>query len=203
MLSSTGWAQGIALPSKLTVNGETLEGVAYVSHDDAKLKVYHSSGIANLLLSDLPAELQKQLGFDPDKANAAIANEQAAQVAAMAEADAAAKQRAKAEVRKNLKETAEEMAFDVQQVVGAGLYVIICKKATSVRGSALSRIGGASSEVSVSSYWTDGEQYALLTGYKKSVAEGERITTKAFDSGVRNVEINGHSASLRVYEAVQ
>jgi len=202
VLSSTGWAQEIVLPGTLTASGETFEEVVYVSHDDAKLKVQHGSGIANLLLSDLPADLQKTLGFDPDKATAALANEQAVRAAAIAEADAAASQKAAQERQHKLRETATEMAFDVQQVLGSDLYVIVCKRKRDVSGSALSRIGGGG-DVRVIHSWTGGDQYALLTGHKTSVAEGERIETKAFDAGVRSVEINGHDATLRVYQVVE
>lgn len=195
VLSSTGWAQEIVLPSTLTTSGETFEEVVYVSHDDAKLKVQHNSGIANLLLSDLPADLQKTLGFDPDKAATALATEQAIRTAA-------ARQKAAQEQQQKLRETATEMAFDVQQVLGSDLYVIVCKRKRDVYGGAMSRISGGS-DVSVVHSWTGGDQYVLLTGHKTSVAEGERIETKAFDAGVRSVEINGHDASLRVYQVVE
>lgn len=194
-LSSTGWAQEIVLPSTLTTSGETFREVVYVSHDDAKLKIQHNSGIANLLLSDLPADLQKTLGFHPDKATAALANEQAVRAAA-------ASQKAAQEGQQKLRETATEMAFDVQQVLGADLYVIVCKQKRDVYGSALSRVGGGGN-VRVIHSWTGGDQYALLTGHKTSVAEGERIETKAFDTGVRSVEINGHDATLRAYQVVE
>lgn len=194
-LSSTGWAQEIVLPSTLTTSGETFQGVVYVSHDDAKLKIQHNSGIANLLLSDLPADLQKTLGFDPGKATAALANEQAVRAAA-------ASQKAAQEGQQKLRETATEMAFDVQQVLGSDLCVIVCKQKRDVYGSAMSRIGGGGN-VRVIHSWTGGDQYALLTGHKTSVAEGERIETKAFDAGVRSVEINGHDATLRAYQVVE
>jgi len=195
VLSSTGWAQEIVLPGTLTAGGETFEEVVYVAHDDAKLKIQHNSGIANLLLSDLSSEIQKTLGFDPDKAATALATEQAIRTAA-------ASQKAAQEQQQKLRETAAEMAFDVQQVLGSDLYVIVCKRKRDVYGSALSRIGGGGN-VLVSYSWTGGDQYALLTGHKTSVAEGERIETKAFVAGVRSVEIGGHDASLRVYQAVE
>jgi hypothetical protein len=191
-------AREIQIPRVLVVNGQKYEDVTYVSHNDAKLSIKHKWGRANLRLSDLSQELQKKLGFHPDKANAALTEEEKIRAAAFAKADAEAKRQAEEEKRQTLKNNASEMAFDVHQVVTAGLYVTVCKPERKVYGSSYSRVGLESARVIWG--WTDGDQNALLVGYNKSVAEGDRIETKAFETSVRDVDINGNKRHLRVYE---
>jgi hypothetical protein len=203
VLFSTGWAQQITLPESLTANGETFEEVVYVSHDDAKLKIHHKNGIANLLLVDLSSELQTTLGFDPARASAALAKENAARAEAIADAEAATKRRANEEERQKLRANAKEMAFDVNQVLGSGrLIATVCKPDRKVYGSAASRVG-LDSNVRVIYGWRTGDQDALLTGYTKSAAEGDRIETKAFEAGVEEVDAGGYSRTLRVYEVAE
>lgn len=142
--------------------------------------------------------LKKKLGFDPERANAALAEEEKIRAAAIAKADVEAGRKAEEEKLQALKSNASEMAFDVHQVVTAGLYVTVCKPERKVYGSSFSRVG--LEKATVVWGWTYGDQNALLVGYKKSVAEGDRIETKAFETSVRDVDVNGHKRRLRVYE---
>jgi hypothetical protein len=228
-LGNTSFAQDVALPSRLEIDGQMFDGVSYVSHDDARVKIQHESGIANLLISELPDELQAMLGFDAGKAAASLGKETEMRAAAIAAAEAAAQWEAevadrakkretatiaaaeaeaqrKAEVADQAKrrKTAREMAFDVWRSSPEGILVTVCKPiARSTAGNDnMSRVG-LGGPVRTWTEWTRGSQDALLKGYGKPAAEGDRIKVKAYEVGVREVDDSGTMRQLRVYEAVE
>jgi hypothetical protein len=203
LLTSMGFAEEISIPSTLQVNGQTYTGVSYVLHDNARLKITHESGVANLLLSDLPSDLQKMLGFDKHKAEEEIAKQAAIRSAALAESEANAKLKAKEEERVKLKKEASVMAFDVLHALPDGsLYVTVCDAVSPSYGG-LASVGGGG-VVLVTREWSSGSQNALLRGYTKEFAEGDRVEAKAFESGVEEAEIYGTTKrKLRVYEVAE
>jgi hypothetical protein len=56
-----------------TSDGKTYKDVKVVSHDDAYVTILDSDGGARVLIATLNPDLQKQFGYDPVKAAAAIA----------------------------------------------------------------------------------------------------------------------------------
>src|SRR5258708_3605459 len=52
----------------LTVNGELYEQIEWGAVTPATVTIHHRIGVATLPLASLPAEIQQQLGYDPQKA---------------------------------------------------------------------------------------------------------------------------------------
>jgi hypothetical protein len=78
-----------ALPDTITIGGVTYSNVTWRSVTPATVTIFHSTGIAAIPLGDLPPELQKQFGYDPQKATAWQATQQKS---AAARADAERRQ---------------------------------------------------------------------------------------------------------------
>ena len=62
------FAETNALPTEITVDGVTYSNVTFGTRSPAWVNVRHSAGIAKIPLAKLPAELQQQLGYEPQKA---------------------------------------------------------------------------------------------------------------------------------------
>lgn len=54
--------------NSITIDGTTYEDVRWGRLTPATVTIYHKTGIATVPLASLPPELQKQLGYDPEKA---------------------------------------------------------------------------------------------------------------------------------------
>ena len=52
----------------LTVGGETYSNVTFGASTPASLSIRHSTGVASIPFAKLPPEIQKQFGYDPQKA---------------------------------------------------------------------------------------------------------------------------------------
>jgi hypothetical protein len=78
------------LPTTITVKDITYTGVAYRSHDAAKVKITHDEGMASLDLADLPPDIQTALSFDPAAASEIRQAETAKAAAAQRAIDAKA-----------------------------------------------------------------------------------------------------------------
>ncbi len=59
---------GAKLWPRLKIGNEVYSEIVYMEHDASRVKFKHSSGIANLPISELPSTLQKELDYDPSKA---------------------------------------------------------------------------------------------------------------------------------------
>jgi hypothetical protein len=57
-------------PSSITIDGTTYEDVRWGRLTPTTVTIYHRTGIATVPLASLPPDLQKQFGYDPDKAAA-------------------------------------------------------------------------------------------------------------------------------------
>ena len=70
LLSSFAFADraSVLLPSTLTSNGETFEGVTYRGHDESHVKIFHDSGAASIPIADLPPHTYPALGYSEAKA---------------------------------------------------------------------------------------------------------------------------------------
>ncbi len=62
----------------LTVAGVTYSNVTFRSRTPSTVTIFHSTGIATVPLAALPPDVQKPLGYDPDKARAYEAQQKAA-----------------------------------------------------------------------------------------------------------------------------
>lgn len=82
----------------LTVDGVTYSNVTFGTVTPPSVSIIHSTGIARVPLKSLPPEIQKQLGYDPEKMQADAAKAKATAEAARVEAAVVAETaRAKAE----------------------------------------------------------------------------------------------------------
>lgn len=106
--------QAIHIPRVLVVGGQKYEDATYVSHDEAKLKMKHKFGIANLYIGDLPTKIQQELGFDAVKADASLKRETSARAAKQAKAEA----EATAKVVESMTRTIREVETDQPSYVG-------------------------------------------------------------------------------------
>jgi len=78
----------------VTINGTTYKDVRWGRLTPSTVTLYHSTGIATMPLAELPPDLQKQFGYDPEKAaawDASVQKTTAARQAAEAQADQARK----------------------------------------------------------------------------------------------------------------
>jgi hypothetical protein len=57
-----------ALPTKITIGFETFEDVAWGTVTPVSVSIRHRTGIATIPMEKLPTAIQKQLGYDPQKA---------------------------------------------------------------------------------------------------------------------------------------
>jgi hypothetical protein len=64
-------AFGVDLPDTLVINGNEYKNIVYNSHDVSRVDIMHESGVASLLIGDLPDELQSLFGYNPAAATAA------------------------------------------------------------------------------------------------------------------------------------
>jgi len=68
IIASVTLGNAQTLPNKLTVKDVEYIGVFYKGRDEVRVKFSHDSGLANVLITDLPAEIQKDFPVDSVKA---------------------------------------------------------------------------------------------------------------------------------------
>jgi hypothetical protein len=61
----------IDLPTTLVIDDIEYRGVLYISHDTSRVEIMHESGVASLLIGDLPDELHSLFEYNPAAATAA------------------------------------------------------------------------------------------------------------------------------------
>lgn len=76
-------AVDLSTVTKLTIRGETYEDVTWGRVTPADVTIFHKSGVATIPLRDLPEDLQKQFGYDSQKAGEHRATESARVAAAL------------------------------------------------------------------------------------------------------------------------
>ena len=96
--------------TSITIDGITYEEVRWGRLTPATVTMYHKVGIATVPLAKLPAELQKQFGYDPQKAAAWQAAVQKANAARLAAEQKAAAERDAAERKAAEQRAAEQKA---------------------------------------------------------------------------------------------
>ncbi|HUJ09861.1 MAG TPA: hypothetical protein VL171_07525 [Verrucomicrobiae bacterium] len=93
--------------NSITIDGTTYKDVRWGRLTPATVTIYHETGVATVPLADLPPDLQKQFGYDPQKAAAWQAAEQKTAAARLAAEQKAAAAREAAE-----RKAAEQKAAD-------------------------------------------------------------------------------------------
>ena len=89
------------LPSTITVGKDVYEDVHWGDVSPASVTIFHKSGIARIPLKSLPPEIQKQLGYDPEKKKTEAAKAKAeAERAATEQADKAVAAKAAADAER-------------------------------------------------------------------------------------------------------
>ena len=67
----------LALADDITLsNGKVLHNAKIINQDAASVTIKHSTGIARVMIPELPPELRTKLNYDPDNARAALEKEQ-------------------------------------------------------------------------------------------------------------------------------
>jgi hypothetical protein len=107
-------AMAVEIPETFVVDGQTYNEVVYQSHDASRLKIMHESGIANLLIANLPKELQAKLDYDPKAATAAEKALHQQQAQAQATAD-------RQQLAAKIQDTAIVVVGKIFQVVDGGI----------------------------------------------------------------------------------
>jgi hypothetical protein len=67
VIASMTLVQAQTLPKTLTVKNEEYTGVIYKERDETHVKFRHDSGLASVLIADLPADIQKDFPVDSAK----------------------------------------------------------------------------------------------------------------------------------------
>jgi hypothetical protein len=110
MLIAVGMALGITVSAQtnltLVVDGVTYENVRWGTVTPATVTIFHKTGVARIPLEKLSPELQKQFGYDPQRASQYRAAEQrAAQQQAIVNQQRAAERNAKQQEQAAAQET--------------------------------------------------------------------------------------------------
>jgi hypothetical protein len=97
----------VALPSSITIDGIKYEGARWGRLTPGTITIYHTTGIATIPLADLPPGLQKQFGYDPQKAGSWLVSDQAASAASQVAVREAIKRRANEQRTEQLQAAAD------------------------------------------------------------------------------------------------
>lgn len=143
----------------LTVDGITYSNVTFGTTTPATVGVFHSSGIASLPLAKLPSDLQKQFGYDAEKAKEY-------QQRLVKEATAQKVSEAKRKELEKKKLTAIHWQGNVQNVYSYGMVV------AATRGADFNSM-----------------QQFLLVGHpnQKNLGSTSAISFRAYQEGTRDV----------------
>lgn len=110
-----------------TKSGKTFKSVVVRTVTPSELRIMHESGMAGIKLGDLPEELQKKYGYDPEKAKEHQANEdkklRANEQALARELAAHANQESKKEAQKEAEKQAVRLRGEIRQVTKDGLLI--------------------------------------------------------------------------------
>lgn len=186
-----------AAPTQITIDGTTYTDVRWGRVTPATVTFFHKTGVATIPLSKLPPELQKQFGYDPQRA----AEWQAAQRAAAADASrrAAESARQAADAAQHAA-AAMEWTLTIEEILPDGIIA---------RGYKTSDDKALNADTSAASSQGNGQSVPLvrhpksilicLIDYPKTreLAEGDKITATAYESGV--ITIAGHALGRWVY----
>ena len=102
------------LPTTITVEGIIYSNVTWHTVTPAAVTIYHQTGVASIPLEELPADLQKRFGYDPQKAAAYRGEELAAEQQRLADTQARERVRQQREVESQEAARKQELAQEEQ-----------------------------------------------------------------------------------------
>ena len=164
----------------LTVNGSTYSNCTFGTVTPATVKVFHDAGVATLPLAKLSPELQKQFGYDPQKAE----QYSQARVQQQIIAQQAAKQ----------KQLAVAFSGNVTAVNNSGIVVQTQAAATYIQYQYQEHLGIAGENLGTTKTpmgtKTIEAQYAVLVGHPRQslLAVEDAVSCRAYRDGVSNTD---------------
>jgi hypothetical protein len=189
-------------PNLTTTDGKTYDAVTVTKVEPDGIKIIHESGVAKVPFEKLSVEIQKQYGFDPEKAEKfreaqAIKQEAANIAAAKEEARVAAVLKADAE-NKALAKKAVPRNFKIIQVINGGYLADMMTSSQSSSGSGTNGSGGG---VVVHTSWHSTGNAAFVTGWPETLPEGRMISGKFAEIGTFTYEdTQGASRTISKYK---
>jgi hypothetical protein len=179
----------------LTVNGITYSNVTFGTAMPSKVSIRHSSGIASIPLEQLPRELQKRFGFDPQKAEhyrkAEAQNQAAWQIAEQERLVRLKEQQANAEKLKVLEKDAVDFGGKITGLNDAGLVIQTRAAGTTIQHRTITHGGGDPAnplwrETVASGTIQIEARYAILIGHPRQslLAIGDVVSCRAYRDGV-------------------
>ena len=178
--------------AELTVkSGKIYKSVVVRSVTPSELKIMHESGTAGIKLEDLPEDLQKKYGYNPEEAAEHRLAEQKKirsqemtldrEIAKTQQAEAAEKKNQ--EVKKGIEAQKAQARFNeffVMQVLSDGL--LVNNVETAVVGGGLSSVGGGGN---VSTYRKKGSTVYFISNFPNASAlvDGKSIEGLFYENG--------------------
>lgn len=164
-------------------DGTVLKNVTVTSVTPAYISVTHAAGVARIMLQDLPPELQKRYGYDPQKAAQYAAADAAAQRRLVdqqqAAAKAAATQKAKeAALRQRIETGSQTIVGSVSEVADGGAFVELYETYPIASHSTALGLG----EGAAVGYRPSGR--TIYVQGLSGVTDGESVTIQAYRDGI-------------------
>jgi len=192
LLAACAIAAAVEVPETLVVDGQTYKGVVYQSHDAARLKIMHESGVANLAIADLPTEMQTKLGYDPHEAASAEKALQQQQAQARAEAK-------RQQLRKQIQEKALVVVGTIFQVVEGG---ILLESLTSNEAAKTVPHEAKKPEVRDFPNRSIGPgEFVFVMTKQSGLVDGGRYSGAIYPIGTHSFGLDGHPGSGRTLPA--
>ena len=213
---------GVEVPKTLkTKSGKVYEGAKLRKAEPDGLLISHSGGIAKVLFTDLPEDIQAQFGYDPQKAlefQAALAEQRKNQAAIAANA-AEASARAERELRA-MAESAEKRAEEASEAQNRAAWEeansaqFLVEISQSVEGGILGRYrpvvevevdasSGAIRRTAVEKRW--GEQSEEVALFKAATGfDGDSSQVIAYPDGeFQYVTVLGAAKKVRAFKVIR
>jgi hypothetical protein len=200
--------------STLTVGGVIYTNAVFGAVTPYAVTIKHSTGVAEVPLSELPADLQKRFGYDPEKAQVYFQESTARQAALVAhdsqeavdrsarEHDAAVKADVagtEAAEKAKLVALTAEISGEVMVTTGDGMMLKTRNAGSRTRyqdttTGVIEPITGVRDVRTI----TTEEEYAFLVGYPDPLAPKTGVHCLAYPDGSK--EIDGHTMPRWVYQ---
>jgi hypothetical protein len=182
--------------STLTVGGVIYTNAVFGAVTPYAVTIKHSTGVAEVPLSELPADLQKRFGYDPQKAQDYLQESTARQAALVARDSREAVDRSAREHDAAVKaDAAATEAAEKAKLVALTAEISGEVVVTTDAGMMLKmRNAGDRTARTI----TTEEEYAFLVGYPDPLAPKTGVHCLAYPDGSK--EIDGHTMPRWVYQ---
>ena len=195
--------------STLTVGGVIYTNAVFGAVTPYAVTIKHSTGVAEVPLSELPDDLQKRFGYDPEKAQVYLQESTARQAALVArdnqeavdrsarEHDAAVKADAAAEKAKLVSLTAE-ISGEVVVTTDDGMMLKTRNASSRTRDQVTAGTMEQITGDRIVRTTTKEAEYAFLVGYPTPLAPKTVVLCRAYPDGSK--DIDGHTMPRWVYQ---